>query len=46
MVDKQYVSESILQFILKTLDELKQQPHEPINVTMLQSLVERATQQS
>ena len=45
MSDKQYLSESILKLILNKLEELKQQSQEPINITVLQSLLEQATQQ-
>ena len=45
MSDKQYLSETILQYVLRKLEELKQQSHQPINITLLQSLVEQATRQ-
>jgi len=44
MSDKQYLSESILQFVLTKLEELKGQTPEPINVAVLQTLVEQAQQ--
>ena len=46
MSDKQYLSETILQFVLKKLEELKQQSQEQpiINLSVLQSLVEQAQQ--
>jgi hypothetical protein len=44
--DKQYLSETILQVILRKLEELKQQSQEqkPINLSVLQALVEQAQQ--
>lgn len=45
MSDKQYLSETVLKYVLRKLEELKQQSQEPINVLILQSLVEQAAQQ-
>lgn len=44
MSDKHYLNESILQFVLKKLEELKGQTQEPINTTTLLTLVEQAQQ--
>lgn len=44
MSDKHYLSESILQFVLKKLEELKGQTQEPINAVAIQTLVEQAQQ--
>lgn len=41
MRDKHYLSESILQAVLKKLEELKGQTQEPINAKRLQLLVEQ-----
>ena len=46
MSDKQYLSETILKYVLRKLEEHKQQSQEPINVTvLLQSLLEQVVQQ-
>jgi len=44
MTDKQYLSETIVNFVLKKLDELKQ-IDQPLNMDMLQTLVEQAQKQ-
>jgi len=46
MTDKQYLSETILQFVLRKLEEIKEQPHtqDIDHLAMLQGLVEQAQQ--
>ena len=46
MSDKQYLSETILEFVLRKLEEIKQQSEaeDSINLSILQLLVEQAQQ--
>lgn len=46
MNDKQYLNETILQMILKKLEELKQQSQLVINEAILQSLLDEVQQQA
>ncbi|GEM_PF-2290463 len=48
MDDKHYLSETILDFVLKKLDDLKQQSglDQSLSVDMLKSLLEQAQQQT
>ena len=45
MTHKQYLNEKILKIVLKKLDQIKQQQeNSPINLTIIQILVEQAQQ--
>lgn len=48
MDDKKYLSESILKFVLKKLEDLKQQSglDQALNVDVIRLLVEQAQQQA